>query len=282
MTMTDFKHYTQAPLPFIGQKRQFLNLFKQQALSHIPGDGAGWTIVDVFGGSGLLAHTAKRCKPAARVIYNDYDDYASRLRQIADTNRLRRRLAAILEGHGRNSRLDAAAKADIIHTIQSFDGYTDRLCLCSWLLFSCQQAADLDTLSGRHFYNNIRLSDYPDAHGYLDGLEITCLPFDRLLPQYADSPNTLLILDPPYVSTEQGAYAKSGYFGMVQFLRLMDFVRPPCVIFGSTRSGLPAYLDYLREHHPDRWRHLDGLTRHRLAAHAAKGVGYEDNMMVKF
>ena len=64
----------------------------------------------VFGGSGLLAHTAKRCKLAGRVIYNDYDDYASRLRQITDTNRLRRRLAAILEGHGRNSRLLDAPK----------------------------------------------------------------------------------------------------------------------------------------------------------------------------
>lgn len=51
----------------------------------------------------------------------------------------------------------------------------------------------MDTLSGRHFYNNIRLSDYPDAHGYLDGLEITRLPFDCLLPQYADPPNTLIL-----------------------------------------------------------------------------------------
>lgn len=51
----------------------------------------------------------------------------------------------------------------------------------------------MDTLSGRHFYNNIRLSDYPGAHGYLDGLEITRLPFEYLLPQYADYPNTLIL-----------------------------------------------------------------------------------------
>ena len=51
-------HYTKAPLPFVGQKRNFINPFKQ-ALNHIPADGAGWTIVDAFGGSGLLAHVAK-------------------------------------------------------------------------------------------------------------------------------------------------------------------------------------------------------------------------------
>ena len=33
------------------------------------------TIVDVFGGSGLLSHTAKQLKPKATVIYNDFDGY---------------------------------------------------------------------------------------------------------------------------------------------------------------------------------------------------------------
>ena len=52
--------YAKAPLPFTGQKRNFLKLFKQVLNDHIPGDGDGWTIVDAFGGSGLLSHTAKQ------------------------------------------------------------------------------------------------------------------------------------------------------------------------------------------------------------------------------
>lgn len=54
--MAQFK---QAPLPFVGQKRMFLNQFTQILQDNIEGDGEGWTIIDVFGGSGLLAHTAK-------------------------------------------------------------------------------------------------------------------------------------------------------------------------------------------------------------------------------
>ncbi|MFW9339073.1 hypothetical protein ACN9N6_01275, partial [Glaesserella parasuis] len=71
--------YKQTPLPFVGQKRMLLKHFSQILNDNIKGDGEGWTIVDVFGGSGLLSHTAKQLKPQARVIYNDFDNYAERL-----------------------------------------------------------------------------------------------------------------------------------------------------------------------------------------------------------
>lgn len=67
--------FKQAPLPFTGQKRMFLRHFKAILDEQIPGDGEGWTIVDTFGGSGLLSHTAKQLKPRARVIYNDFNLY---------------------------------------------------------------------------------------------------------------------------------------------------------------------------------------------------------------
>ena len=34
--------YKQAPLPFVGQKRMFLNDFKQVLNDNIPDDGEGW------------------------------------------------------------------------------------------------------------------------------------------------------------------------------------------------------------------------------------------------
>ena len=99
------KVYQQAPLPFVGQKRFFLNDFRQ-ALSRIPGDGDGWTIVDVFGGSWLLSHAAKRENPAARVIYNDFDNYSERLNHIADYNRLREQLAVVIGDLPKGARFD--------------------------------------------------------------------------------------------------------------------------------------------------------------------------------
>ena len=58
-----------APLPFVGQKRMFAKEFIK-VLEQFPEDTV---FVDLFGGSGLLSHIAKRSKPDATVVYNDFD-----------------------------------------------------------------------------------------------------------------------------------------------------------------------------------------------------------------
>lgn len=276
------KIYTQAPLPFIGQKRNFIAHFKQILKVHLPADGAGWTIVDAFGGSGLLSHTAKAIKPAARVIYNDFDGYAQRLTNIPHTNRLRQQLAAILQDYPRQQRLDAATKAAVHRIIRRFDGPLDLDALTSWLLFSGKQAASLDELLSHTMYNTLRRSDYPEASGYLNGLEITRLSYRELLPAHINQPNTLLVLDPPYVCTKQGAYRLAGYFGMVEFLRLMSMVRPPFVFFSSTRSELLAYLDLLVSERLPGWERFAGYQTVSINASINKDAAYEDNLVFKF
>ena len=39
-------HYSQAPLPFTGQKRNFLKFFQQVLKENISNQGQGWTIID--------------------------------------------------------------------------------------------------------------------------------------------------------------------------------------------------------------------------------------------
>ena len=89
LNLLSTKHHKTAPLPFTGQKRMFLRHFEKILKDNVPNDGEGFTVLDVFGGSGLLAHNAKRILPKATVIYNDFDGYAERLTHINDTNRLR-------------------------------------------------------------------------------------------------------------------------------------------------------------------------------------------------
>lgn len=48
--------FKQAPLPFVGQNRMFLKHFEEVLNANIKNDGEGWTIIDTFGGSGLLSH----------------------------------------------------------------------------------------------------------------------------------------------------------------------------------------------------------------------------------
>lgn len=275
-------NFRQAPLPFVGQKRMFLKHFSQILNDNIEGDGEGWTIVDVFGGSGLLSHTAKQLKPQARVIYNDFDNYAERLRHIPDINQLRQQLAVALADCPKGKRLDKAKKLQLIGIIEAFKGYKDPHILCSWLCFSGQQVATLDELFKEDFWHCIRQTDYPSADGYLDGIEVVSESFHTLLPKYQNDPNALFVLDPPYLCTHQASYKQATYFDLVDFLRLIHLTRPPFVFFSSTKSEFVRYVDAMLEDKWDNWQAFDNYKRMSVNASVNYLGRYEDNLVYKF
>lgn len=275
------KAYTKAPLPFVGQKRMFLKEFRK-ILDKIPNDGESWTIIDVFGGSGLLANNAKAHKPKATVIYNDFDGYTNRLAYIDDINRLRAILFELTKDVPRQKRISDELKGRILQAIGEFDSYIDPRSVSTWLLFSGKQISHINKLVHYEMYNTVRTSDYDRADGYLDGLTVTHESFETLIPKYADRPNTLLLLDPPYICTEQKAYAMTGYFGMTKFLRLMKLVRPPYLFFSSTRSELLDYMDYLKDCEPVRWERIGGFQKISIKTHVNHNSEYEDNMIYRF
>lgn len=277
------KPFKQAPLPFTGQKRMFLTHFEHILTEHIPEDGNGWTIIDVFGGSGLLAHTAKRIKPQARVIYNDFDGYTDRLKQINDTNRLRAELFNLVDGIiPKQAKLDKVLKERIINKINAFNGYKDLNCLASWLLFSGQQVSSLDKLIKQNFYHGIRQTDYPDATGYLDGIEVTRQPFDTLLPQYQQQENVLLLLDPPYLCTKQESYKQANYFDLIDFLTLIDMTKPPYIFFSSTKSEFIRFIEYKVASQQGNWQAFEGAKRLVMNTVLSHTTEYEDNLVYKF
>ena len=281
--MANQNTFKQAPLPFIGQKRMFLKQFEQILNENIPDDGEGWTILDTFGGSGLLSHTAKRLKPKARAIYNDFDGYAERLVHIDDTNALRAQIfAKIGNATQKNKRLPKTLKAEIIKIIDEFQGYKDLNCLASWLLFSGQQVSSLEELYHKDFWHCVRLSDYPSADGYLDGVEVVRESFHTLLPKYANDPKALFVLDPPYLCTRQESYKQATYFDLIDFLRLVNITRPPYIFFSSTKSEFVRFIEYMQEDKIDNWQAFDNAQRIVVNASASHSGNYEDNMVYKF
>lgn len=275
------KIYHKAPLPFIGQKRMFLKAFRT-VLDNIPNDGEGWTIIDVFGGSGLLAHTAKTHKPKATVIYNDFDHYAERLKHIDDINRLRRLIFEKTKHLPRNQKIDNDFVLEVIKIIKLFDGYIDMRCVSSWLLFSGKHANSIDELKKHTLYNTVRTKDYDNADNYLNGLIITSQSFDELIPQYQNKANVLLLLDPPYICTDQKSYGLDKYFGMVEFLTLMIMVKPPYVFFSSTKSEFLDYLEYVKQYEPHTWQRIGDFEKLSFNSSVNCNVTYEDNMIYKF
>ena len=270
-----------APLPFVGQKRMFLKQFEQVLNELIPGDGKGWTIIDAFGGSGLLSHTAKALKPAARVIYNDFDGYSEQLKHIDDINRLRVRLLNIVGNGPCKRRINDELKQRLIHEIDSFDGFKCVHVLCAWLLFSGKQIKTLDQLYSLDFFDCIRRSNIPSVEGWFNGFETVNESFHTLLPQFRDDPKALFVLDPPYLCTRQDSYKQDNYFDLIDFLHLINLTRPPYIFFGSTKSEFVRFINWMVEHRQNNWQSFDNVKRITVNTSASYRGKYEDNLIFK-
>lgn len=274
--------YMKAPLPFVGQKRNFLEKFRRVISEHIANDGDGWTIVDVFGGSGLLAHHAKQALPKATVIYNDFDGYCNRIKNIQDTERLRMLLLSKLAHTENKKLLNSSDKQTVIDTINGFDGFVDVKTIASWFLFSGKQAHNIEELFSGQLYNSVPCGELKPATGYLDGVAVTCEPYSAIMAKYQHNANTLFLLDPPYINTNQKAYGKQNYFAMVDFLRLMSLVRPPYIFFSSTKSEILDYFGYMKELNGDDWKRFGGFKLQTIRSAVHRNATYEDNMIFNF
>lgn len=207
--------YTTAPLPFAGQKRRWLKQL-EPIIRSLPSN-TNTTFVDVFGGSGLVSRLCKDIHPTARVIYNDYDNYSERLRHIAETEQLRQDIISVLAPIKHNARVPDEYKTLVLRAIQAHQDqyhYVDWVTLSGWLLFTNNFAYSLEDLASRGLYANpsrTTLSDADASERYLRGLEIVSVDYRELLSAHKDASNTILILDPPYLSTECGGYKGSSW-----------------------------------------------------------------------
>ena len=145
------KTYLSAPLPFVGQKRMFARKF-MKVLEQYP---ESTVFVDLFGGSGLLSHITKRCKPEATVIYNDFDNYHKRLENIPRTNRLIADLRAMVGNSvPRHKTITGELRERIFSRILQEEhetGYVDFITLSSSLMFSMKYKLNVpETVSYTH------------------------------------------------------------------------------------------------------------------------------------
>lgn len=100
------KRFSSSPLPFRGSKRYYIKRFREVLAQADDID----TVVDLFGGSGLLSRVAKDMLPNCRVIYNDFDHYDQRLANVANTNALLRSIAPLVATVPDNKKIPAETK----------------------------------------------------------------------------------------------------------------------------------------------------------------------------
>lgn len=222
--------YNQAPLPFMGQKRKFLREFKTQLVNYPPDA----VYVDLFGGSGLLSRTVKDTHTEAVVIYNDFDNYAERVKAIPTTNLLLSKIRDLTVGLPDSVKMPAEIKNKILELIKKQPGFVDYITISSSLLFSMKYATSYEALEKETFYNTVRQSPY-DGTGYFDGLEVVSMDYKELFAKYEKTPNVVFLIDPPYLSTEAGTY--TGYWKLNDYLDVLDTLRVPCFFYFTSNKS---------------------------------------------
>lgn len=271
--------YKSAPLPFVGQKRMFVREFIK-VLSQFPADTV---FVDLFGGSGLLSHIAKRTKPESTVVYNDFDNYRCRLQHIPQTNRLIADLRDIVADKvPRNKPITGELRKRIFAHIEQEErvvGYVDFITLSSSIMFSMKYKLSVPEMRKEVLYNSIRKSDYPACPDYLDGLEITSCDYKELFNRYKDMRSVVFLVDPPYLSTDVGTY--NMYWKMSDYLDVLNVLAGHSfVYFTSNKSSILELCEWLGRNR-SLGNPFENAVKVEFNAHMNYNASYTDMMLFK-
>ncbi|SKB63759.1 hypothetical protein SAMN05660477_00414 [Soonwooa buanensis] len=271
------KQYTQAPLPFQGQKRNFLKHFKTALNEFSPTA----TYVDLFGGSGLLSHTVKNYYPDAKVVYNDFDNYSERIANVGKTNALLADLRPICaKNPNRKERLNDDLHAEIIARISKEKGFIDWVTISSNLLFSMNYATNFEAFKKEKFYNKIRLSDY-NADGYLDGVDRITKDYRNLFEEYKNHPNVVFLVDPPYLSTDCSTYSRPDYWKLSDYLNVLKTIEDQSYFyFTSNKSQIIELCDWMENHSYARNPFADATIK-TVGNQLTYNARYEDIMIYR-
>lgn len=234
--------YGMAPLPFQGQKRKWKSDFVN-VIKTLPDDTI---VVDLFGGSGLLSHFSKTANPKLRVIWNDYDDYQSRLRAIPKTNELVHKMKAIIGDEPRGKRLPKD-KEEAIRTLlresEEREEFVDFLTISRSIVFSSRAIGSTEELISQTYYNRVVMNDY-NCDGYLEGVEVVRCDYKDLVDKYQDDPRVVFLADPPYLNTDTSSYNMVSQSGLSWNIELLNnIIDKRFIFFTSERSDILSLMN---------------------------------------
>lgn len=270
------RNYTQAPLPFQGQKRRFLKEFKAALNQFSPTA----TYVDLFGGSGLLSHTVKQHYPHAKVIYNDFDGYSARLENVDNTNAIIADLRKITADLPDSKRVPDDYKKQILDRINAEEGFVDCITISSSLLFSMKYVTEKENFAKETLYNNVKQSNYK-VDGYLDGVDRVKKDYRELFNEYQGKENVVFLLDPPYLSTDVSTYSKADYWKLTDYLNVLKCLNATNYFyFTSNKSQIVELCDWM-ETNGNYQNPFAGSTTKTVSGTVNYSSSYQDIMIFK-
>lgn len=278
------------PLPFMGNKKNQLNNIKKVLenmfyngsiiKANSPKQAQDSTIFyDIFGGSGLVAHTIKNYFPHNIVVWNDYDNYLERLEHIHETNEFIELCGEIFKNKKEKLTQEQIdfIKALTLELYEKYN-YLDFITIGTFFIFSGNYTNNLKDFLKRAKYNNFAYKKR-EVKGYLHNVLRVREDFKALLENintfktlqaqeiinpltnntetittkpHALKPNNkpFLILDPPYLQTQVGNYAM--HFTLKNFFYLIESINGnPYMLFSSERSDILQFLEFIKKYKKD-------------------------------
>lgn len=264
--------FNKSPLPFAGQKRNFIKEFRQ-LISKIPDD---YLVVDVFGGCGLLSHNAKSVNPKLEVIYNDFDNFTQRLQNIEKSNQLMAKIKEVLKTYPKKQKLTEDLKYQVQNIIKQSD-FIDVQTLASKLLFSGNQVSDLEGFFKQPFYNCLSLSDFKSVD-YLKNVQTISEDFLTIKQKYKTHKKILYILDPPYFASNMAAYGKGHFWTLAKYLETIELViNNKFIFFSSDKSSVLELIDFFNKYLSE----TSKITYYKIQKNIClnKTARYNDNLI---
>ena len=242
------KEFSKPPLPFEGNKKLWRKNYKELLKEF----GDIEIFIDLFGGSGILSHWTKNTYKDAIVIYNDFDNYRERLKNIPTTNELLRDLREILKDVPHRKLIDDEKTKEIKDLFEDYKNnnkFIDLKTLVHQMHFTkCLnvETSNIDKFLKYKLYNNLNKNNIETSEDYLTGLNIVSMDWKKLYNYCKETfkdYKICFILDPPYLYTDKTQY-NCRFWRLKDSIELLDILKNyPFIFFNSPKSGFKEFVD---------------------------------------
>ena len=244
------KEYSKPPLPFEGNKKLWRKNYKKilKEFEDIE------IFVDLFGGSGILSHWTKNTYKDAIVIYNDFDNYRERLKNIPTTNELLKDIREILKDVPHRKLIDDEKTKqikDLFEDYKNNNKFIDLKTLVHQLHFTkCinVETSNIDKFLKYKLYNNLNKNNIEISEDYLNGLNIVSMDWKKLYNYCKETFKNYkicFILDPPYLYTDKTQY-NCRFWRLKDSIELLDILKSyPFIFFNSSKLGFKEFVDVI-------------------------------------
>ena len=249
--------YIKPIIPFVGNKSlyyKYINEILDNLINH-----DDYIFIDCFGGSGVLSLMCRdfyinKHKTIPTIIYNDFDNYCSRIEYIPRLNKLMNEFNNIIQDkYNKKSRINEDDKKRIDSLITNDD---NAITLSNYLLYMFHKADTIDELKNSPcYYNRLikRNLPYTPTYEYFHNITIEHLDYKELINKYEEiakeyNKTLILILDPPYISTDSSRYKSSLYNNITQLTDILQLLlNHHYIYFESEKSNVIDIIEFMNK-----------------------------------